>query len=170
MAQTDVDLHAGETPAATPTQSTTNDALVFLKNALGGSGTPTFGALSAALGILTKGLVAAIADRRAQVASMASNKLALTTSSTLKVPSVKLPDLDGAIRTITTTLATVNTPDTVKVNQAAAVASNVRGPSRLASFKSSVIDQVADETNQDVRTTGELLKSVQGVRNQVEST
>jgi endonuclease YncB( thermonuclease family) len=168
MAQQDVDVHAGETPAATPTQPTTNDALTFLKNALGAVGGATFTALSAALGVLTKGLVAAIADRRKQVATMASNKLALTTSA-LQVPTVKPPDLSGATRTITTTLATVNTPDTVKVNQAAAAAATVRNPDRLASFKSTVINQVADETNQDVRTMGELLKSVQGVRNQVES-
>jgi hypothetical protein len=169
MARTNVDIHASEAPAAAPTQPTTNDALTFLKNALGAAGASTFGALGAALGVLTTGLVAAIADRRKQVATMASNKLALTTSA-LKIPTVKPPDLSGATRTITTTLSTVNTPDTLKVNQAAAAAATVRSPDRLSSFKSAVIDQVADETSQDVHTLGELLKSVQGVRNQVEST
>jgi hypothetical protein len=170
MAQQDIDLHASEPPAATPTQSTTNDALAFVKTALGASGNATFAALSAALGVLTTGLVAAIADRQVQVQTLATNKLALTTAAPLKVPTVKPPDLNGAIRTISSVTGSVNTPDMTKVNQAAATASSVRNPDRVAAFKATVIDQISDETNEEVHTMGDQLKAVQGVRNQVEST
>jgi hypothetical protein len=170
MAQQDLDLHASEPPAASPTQSTTNDALAFVKISLGAAGNATFAALSAALGILTTGLVAAIADLRAQVRTLATNKSALITAAPLKVPTVKPPDLSGAIRTISSVTGSINTPDMTKVNQAAAAASSVRNPDRVAAFKATVINQISDETNEEVLALGDQLKAVQGVRNQVGST
>lgn len=169
MAQEDVNLHQGEKAASTPPQPQTADALRLLSSTLGAAAGPQFALLSTALGALVRGLTAALTDNRKQASTLASNKAAVP-AAPLQLPTVRPPDLSAASRTISTTLATVVTPDTVRLNQSMALAQNVRDPERLQTFKKTLIDQTSDEMNQETRQIGEHLKTVQGMREQVEST
>ena len=169
MARDQIDLHASEAPASTKPQADTLSALRLLKLSMGVAGAGQFAALASALGVLAKGIVAAISDSRKQSKKLASNKLALS-SAALQTPTVQPVGLSGSIRTVTSTLQGVNTMDTAKLNQAAAAATNTRNPSRLQDFEKDLINQISDESNQETRALGDHLKTVQGMREGVQST
>lgn len=169
MAQTDIDPHAKEKPASTTPQPETLNALRLLRQSLGAAGAGQFVALASAFEIVARGIVSAIRDSQKQSKTLATNKVALKSAS-LQVPTVQPPGLNDGIKTVSTSLQGIDTIDTAKLNQATAAASNTRDPNRLQDFKSDMIDQLADEANQDIRTLGDHLKTVQGMKEGVQST
>jgi hypothetical protein len=162
-------LHDADEDAATIVDPGTSAALTMLKTSYGDQGNAQFSALSDALDKLKEAMVAAINDKSAKLAKLPTNKTWLSETN-LKIPSVKPADLNQTIITIVSILDGVFTPDTVKVQRAALLASNVRSPEDLSNFESAKIDQISNQTNQEISELNELLKSVNGLKKQVEST
>ena len=169
MAQQDLNLHATAPSSTTPVDPATTVSLQLLKSGLGAKGPAQFVVLASALATLAKGVLAAINDKTDKASRLASNKANLTTSA-IKTPTVKPPNLDGAVQTINSNLSAITTPDTAKVQKAASMASNVRNPDALTDFTKKRIDQVSDRTNKESDELVDLLRSVNGFKKQVEST
>jgi hypothetical protein len=165
---TEINLHASDAPATNPLNASTVAGLQALMSSLGPKGPAQFAALAIALGKLASGIVAAINDRSSRAKTLASNKIALSQAS-LQTPTVKPPNLDGDIHTVSNGLSTINTSDTAKVQSAAAASSNVRDPSALQNFDSKQIGLITDRTRKEVSELSDMLKTVNALKKAVES-
>jgi len=166
---TDINIHASEPAATVPLDPGTTAGLTALKSSLGDKGPAQFAATDASLAIVARGLAAAINDKTSQAKALAMNKASLL-SSPLQVPVVKPSNLDSGIQGATGGLASIHTPDTAKLQQAAASASQVRDPSALQKFNSKQIDLTSNQIKKDISTLVNLLKTVNSLRKAIQST
>ena len=163
-----LDLYSGLPAASNPMESATVNALNKWKADLGDKFPAQKAALDIALTVIATGLASAITDKSKQLAKMALNKAFLAGSS-IQVPSIKPPDLSGAIQSVFTSLKGINTGDTTKISQGAQNANNVRGPEGLNEFLKKSMDQKEKNTQTQITDMKDQLKTVNGLKNQLNS-
>ena len=151
--------HAGEPVKANPVSTRTE---VMLDNVLAKGGKVAMQALSAALSTLAASIVMSINNEAKQAASIAMNKMALNGLATF--PSVSLPDVGAAMKTINSIIGGATTLDTSKVQKAAQATSTTPNPAAMATFTSKMADISATQSQQRMDSLTNSLADVNGVK------
>lgn len=158
------DPHVDEPSAKTQVTGQTKVAMTSLKKSIGAAG---MSALSASLDKISSSLTTSINSEARQLGEITKNSKALN-SLKAKVPKVKNADVKDAINATGNALKGIVTPDTAKVQKAAAAANTQPDPTSLDGFTDGMSQFYVADSRERITSLNRSRADVEGLKQAVD--